>query len=212
MVKINNINVSHLHESIVKSGYPMQTEYDAKNLEPEISRLVYDIQSKNYNNSHIIRAFKLGKVPSGSGHDNFLKGIHVSFDLTYPQYFTPQLQRYTWIDIVSSMSKMHTITKRGDITKDCNKYVYPSIIELINSLIGVYNSVINKEEKYNFFMKIVSNLPMGFEMTMGISTNYLQLKTIYGQRRSHKLKEDWGVFCDMIEELPLFKELVINKK
>lgn len=47
-------------------------------------------------------------------------------------------------------------------------------------------------------------------MWMGISTNYLQLKTIYSQRKSHKLKNDWGYFCDFIETLPL-SELITNK-
>ena len=40
-----------------------------------------------------------------------------------------------------------------------------------------------------------------------VSTNYLQLKTIYKQRKNHKLKEDWGAICTMIEELP-YKELI----
>jgi hypothetical protein len=49
---------------------------------------------------------------------------------------------------------------------------------------------------------------MGYEMWMGISTNYLQLKTIYKQRRKHKL-EEWKYFCDWIETLPQAKELII---
>lgn len=44
---------------------------------------------------------------------------------------------------------------------------------------------------------------------MRVSTNYLQLKTIYKQRRNHKLKEDWGAICNMIEELP-YPELIIG--
>jgi hypothetical protein len=49
---------------------------------------------------------------------------------------------------------------------------------------------------------------MGFELWMGISTNYLQLKTIYNQRKAHKL-EDWKYFCNWIESLPL-KDLIIS--
>jgi len=56
-------------------------------------------------------------------------------------------------------------------------------------------------------MKLRSNLPSGYEMWMHVTTNYLQLKTIYKQRRNHKLKEDWGAFCDWIESLPLFMTL-----
>ena len=36
------------------------------------------------------------------------------------------------------------------------------------------------------------------------------LKTIYNQRKSHKLKEDYGAFCGWIETLPYAKELIIG--
>jgi len=62
--------------------------------------------------------------------------------------------------------------------------------------------------KYGIFMKIISNCPLGFEKWMGISTNYMQLKTILNQRKHHKLKEDYSVLCnDFILGLPLWKEI-----
>jgi hypothetical protein len=51
---------------------------------------------------------------------------------------------------------------------------------------------------------------MGYELWMGISTNYLQLKTIYFQRRNHKLDE-WKYFCKWIEKLPMFNNLILKK-
>lgn len=66
-------------------------------------------------------------------------------------------------------------------------------------------------DKKDLFMKIISNLPSGFEMEMEIVTNYLQLKTIYQQRRHHKLP-DWQEFCDWIESLPKFKEFCLGGK
>jgi hypothetical protein len=63
--------------------------------------------------------------------------------------------------------------------------------------------------KKDIYMKIISNLPSGFEMVMRITTNYLQLKTIYQQRKNHKLP-DWHVFCSWILGLPKFKELVLG--
>ena len=36
---------------------------------------------------------------------NFRKGIRVSFDIKYPNYISPELQRYGFVDIVSSSSK-----------------------------------------------------------------------------------------------------------
>lgn len=58
-------------------------------------------------------------------------------------------------------------------------------------------------EKY---LEILYNIPMGFELTAGMTTNYQQLKTIYQQRRHHRLP-DWQMICDWIETLPRFMEL-----
>jgi hypothetical protein len=178
-------------------------------------------------NNDLIRSFKLGKAKNGSGHDNFLKGIIVQFDLKYPQYLSPQLQRYHWVDIISSQSKMHKLTSIENLSLNCNKYVLTKIINEVEILIEIYNSgefpykhivwstcpegeemiiINNKEECFNY---IISNLPMGYELWMGISTNYLQLKTIYHQRKNHKLDE-WKVFCNFIEGLDLFKDLILK--
>ena len=178
MVRLKNTKVYGIKETIEACGLPYSKKGDIGILE------------------------KLGHSKIGSGHDTALKGILVQADITYPAYFSPQLQRYHWIDIISSESKMHTLTVREP---EYNKYVYPYIIEGIQRGIEMYN----REPSYERYINILSNLPMGYEMTMRISTNYLQLKTIYFQRRNHKLKEDWGTLCAWIEELPLFKELIL---
>lgn len=64
--------------------------------------------------------------------------------------------------------------------------------------------------KKDLFMQIISCLPSGFEMEMEIVTNYLQLKTIYEQRKYHKLP-DWHEFCSWIESLPNFKEFTTKE-
>ena len=223
-MQIKNTQVFGLESSIIRSGYPMQVGEPEDLVEHYIQRQMFP-SAKNKD-----RAFKLANTPIGSGHNNFLKGIIVQFDLKYPQYFTPQLQRYHWIDIISSQSKMHKLTSITDIKGSCNKYVLRIQVDVINTLIAYYNEdaeypckrtiwipetsrtseVISLENKQELFQYIISNLPMGYEMWMGISTNYLQLKTIYSQRKSHKLKNDWGYFCDFIETLPL-SELITNK-
>lgn len=195
-MKFKNIKIYGLEESIIKSGYPMQVG------EPE------NIVSKNQDTAKDnTRAFKLANTPNGSGHNNFLKGIIVQFDLQYPEYFSPQLQRYHWIDIVSSQSKMHKITSReltkDDFTEDTLEYN----IEDINRMIKNYNT--SSDNKDMWFNSIISNLPSGYLKWMGISTNYLQLKTIYSQRKTHKLIE-WREFCKWIETLPM-SELITGK-
>lgn len=220
-MEIKNTAVYGLEDSLIRSGYPMSVGD------------VPDMDTPKVEEADIKRGIKLGKVRTGTGHDNFLKSVIVQFDIKYPQYFTPQLQRYNWIDIISSQSKMHRLTQNKLSKDNCNKWVLKTNMGVMNELIDLYNSDIEYpyryicsyttnypyssrftdiETKYDLFMTIVSNLPMGYEMWMGISTNYLQLKTIYQQRKNHKLHDDWGYFCKWVEGLPMFKELVLGKE
>ena len=198
-MQIKNVRVYGLEESIIRSSWPHQIgePMDFKYEYPQ--QFTPDEKDDN-------RAFKLANTPTGSGHNNFLKGIIVQFDLQYPEYFSPQLQRYHWIDIVSSQSKMHKIASRRLELEDFTEGVSGSTVDYINALIDMYNQT----KDSNDFQKLISNLPSGYLKWMGISTNYLQLKTIYSQRSTHKLNE-WQEFCDWVETLPM-SELIINKK
>jgi len=91
-----------------------------------------------------------------------------------------------------------------------NKYVDIYTIEKISNYAKEHNNAIKNNDvrkSYEYFMRTLSNLPMGFEMWMRITTNYRQLKTIYLQRKKHKLKEEWGYFCEWCKLLPYFNEL-----
>ena len=196
-MKIKNVKVYGLEESIIRSGYPMQTGEPATFEENTVRT------SDDWN-----RVQKLVKTPISSGHNNFLKGIIVQFDLQYPEYFSPQLQRYHWVDIVSSQSKMHRIASRKLTSEDFTENTLNSSIDLMNQLITSYCAIEDLAFRKATFNQIISNLPSGYLKWMGISTNYLQLKNIYHQRKSHKLKE-WREFCNWIKTLPLANELIL---
>ena len=195
MLKIKNVEIYGLERAVNVAGYPMQIG-EPKHFREEI---------QNWE-----RFKKLGSAASGSGHDVSLSGVIVQCDIKFPLYWLKQFQRYHFFQINSSQSTMHRITKMN-IAESCNKYVNKDIIDFINILVNDYYECKDKNKKHKLFMQIISNLPSGFEMWMGITTNYLQLKTIYQQRRKHKL-EDWQIFCDWIETLPKFKELCIKEK
>lgn len=208
-MEIRNLKVYGLRESIERSGYPKSFG--------DVQELIIPL---TLNDSSYKRASHLGACHTGEGHDCFLKGIVVQFDLKYTQYFSMQMERYHWFDIISSQSKMHTITQRGDIRTFCNRWVDDEIINRVNFWIHKYNDHQENNDtnschltysKEEIFMKIISNMPMGFELWAGITTNYLQLKTIYQQRKNHKLPE-WKWFCEYMEnELPMFKDLISLK-
>ena len=159
---------------------------------------------------------------TGEGHDNFLKGIIVQFDLTFSNKAWVELQRYHFIDFVSSQSTMHKITK-FDIKQQCNRYVDNRIIDIVQAKINEYNrlqslpvtddlnTTVKRQDILNeLYLEILYNIPSGFELTAGMTTNYQQLKTIYQQRRHHKLP-DWQMLCDWCLTLPLFKELCVDR-
>ena len=223
MLKIENINVYDLKESVIASGNAMRlepVEYTEEEFERGLKRM-----------SRLVKASQNGSVHC---HDNALTGIRVSFDITYPQYWTPEFQRYHFADIVTSSSKMHRLLKM-DLDKACNKYVSQEIIDIVKEDIERYNRIVEgewpegcgatfhlrndellitedrEEALYLAFMKCISDCPMGLELFMRVSTNYKQLQTIYHQRKHHKLKEDWGAFCRFIESLPYAKELIIGE-
>lgn len=187
MSSIDNVQIYGLEESVVASHYPMSTEIDS------LEDLKY-ISEKDYK-----RANTLANTSIGSGHDQFLTSIIVQFDLTFPLKAWVELQRYHFIDFCSSMSTMHRITKMN-LSKCCNEYVDKNIVDILEKLIYNYNENPTNEN----FYKVIYNIPSGFEYSARLTTNYRQLKTIYSQRKNHKLP-DWHVFCKWIEELPYSK-------
>lgn len=160
----------------------------------------------------------LAKSTPGSGHDQWLTGVIVQFDLTFSNKAWVEAERYHFFDFVSSQSTMHRITK-FDLDKSYNKYVDPRIISIMkehvkkyNELYEEYNIVTDrqiKEKLDDMYLQILYSNPAGFLLTAGMTTNYRQLKTIYAQRKTHKLPE-WRDFCHWIELLP-FSDLITSK-
>lgn len=144
--------------------------------------------------------FKLAQAEIGSGHDNFLNGIIVQFDLTLPVKVWTEAERYHFFDFVSSQSTMHRITK-FDLDKAYCKYVDERIIEIMKSIVKDYNESQTAEN----YLRVLYSNPCGFKLTARMTTNYRQLKTIWWQRHNHRLPE-WRMFCKWIESLPYGRE------
>ena len=195
MSKITNTQVYGIRWSKIASGYPMAS----KMFDDE-----YWSWDEKEDEKNTKRCNKLAAAPIGSGHDQFLTSIIVQFDLTFPLKAWVELQRYHFIDFCSSMSTMHRITEMN-IEECCNEYVDKNILDILKNL--VYNYKENTTDE-NFY-KLIYNIPSGFEYTARLTTNYRQLKTIYSQRKNHRLK-DWKIFCKWIEGLP-YSEWIIGE-
>ena len=196
MKLIDNVKIYGLSESIKASKYPMSV--DNSNLTDEITPTVA----------------KLFNAKQGSGHDNALKGIIVQFDLTMTCKMSVELERYHFIDFISSQSTMHRITK-FDLDKAYIKYVDKRVINIMKEKVYEYNDLLDHGFKASEdlmkerYLEILYTNPCGFQLTARMTTNYQQLKTMYFQRRTHLLPE-WNEFCDWCEKLPHFKELCLT--
>lgn len=205
-MKITNVNVYGLENAIITSRYPMvaDTEEFLNNLDDDKVEKAKKV------------ALKLANSKGSEGHDQFLTGINVTFDVTGSIQWWQEAERYRFLYFVSSTSKMHRLHQMN-IDKCCNEYVDEKIKDIVNCKQQEYlhalelqkEDLINSDEVKRYFYRLVYNIPSGFEYTAGMTTNYRQLKTIYWQRKNHRLDE-WKVFCEWIESLPM-SELITRK-
>lgn len=184
---IDNAKIYGLLESVQASKYPMSV--DVSDCTKEITD----------------RTRKMGSCPTGTAHDQYLTGIIVQFDLTFSIKAWVEAERYHFLDFVSSQSTMHRIAKLNPYWQ-CNEYVLTEVIEILEGLIKEYNADPTPEN----YLRVLYNVPVGYMLTARMTTNYRQLKTIYHQRKNHRLPE-WRDFCAWIETLPHFKELCLGE-
>lgn len=214
MAKVSNVDVYGLASSIYRGGYPMMTEPPTEEeFNSAVAQIKQDIAAGNFDNKHIRRAVNLATA-TGGGHDQFLTGITVNFDLTFSNKAWVEAERYTFLNFISSFSTMHRIS-RMKISNCCNVYTSPDAIHEAEYWQNNYKRIAGdpectQEEKLEAYRWLLYNLPSGFEITAGMTTNYRCLKNIYAQRRNHRLP-DWHVVCDWIETLPM-SELITGKK
>lgn len=187
MIKIKNVHVCGLRESVRRAKFPMSVDTTALN-----DDLTEGIK-------------RLAKSGTGEGHDQWLTGVVVQFDVTATLKWWTEAQRYHFLDFVSSQSTMHRIT-RFDIEEQCNEYVDFGMIRILKILVKLYNDIPTPEN----YLRVLYNIPTGFQLTAGMTTNYRQLKTIYKQRKNHRLPE-WRDFCDWVLTLPYFKEVCLDE-
>ena len=205
-MKIENLKVYDLEESMIASGYPMRTE----------------LIETHAGDKDLKRCLKLTKASNGNGaHGQWLTGVRVAFDLTCTNKMWVEAERYRFLEFVSSQSTMHKITK-FNLASHYNEYVDKRILPIMEEKVVQYNHLCEialdapegtkERERYNTLIKekyleILYTNPAGFELTARLTTNYRCLLNIYVQRHNHRLPE-WREFCAELLKLPYFQELV----
>ena len=204
-MKIENLKVYDLEESMIASGYPMRTE----------------LIETHAGDKDLKRCLNLTKASNGNGaHGQWMTGVRVAFDLTCTNKMWVEAERYRFLEFVSSQSTMHRITK-FKVRDQYNKYVDPRVVDIMEEKVAAYNKLLENKptsgseqmledyaellkEKY---LEILYTNPAGFELTARMTTNYRCLLNIYVQRHNHRLPE-WREFCAELLKLPYFPELL----
>jgi hypothetical protein len=227
-MKIETMEVSGIATALKWMRLPMKSEGDScvetwekwDTVDSKEPRHELELQQVGAKDDKLAKS--LGQCRSGSGHDSFLKGIVVHAEFTATHDFILQLYRYHFRDTVSSESKMHMITKGGSIGDNCSKWVSQYTVDLVDNLIEEFNRpkanfldkaimcmLLGEEEKdipqtkSELFECIIHNTPLGYMLTFGEVTNYLQLKSMYKQRKSHKMSGWSKVFVEWVKSLPM---------
>ena len=116
---VSNVQVCGLDESIKASKYPKSTDTTA--CTSEVTSTVE----------------KLAECATGTGHDQFLTGIVVQFDLTFTVKAWTEAERYHFLDFVSSQSTMHKIAE-FDLDTAYIDYVDPRMVTIMKELVAEY--------------------------------------------------------------------------
>lgn len=184
---IDSVKVYDIYDCFRASKYPMATDISKTN-EELTSRIV-----------------SLAQTGKGEGHDQFMTGIRVNFDLTFTIKAWTEAERYRFLEFVSSQSTMHRISK-FELVGQYIEYVDPRMIEIMQELKDRYNETQDPED----YLRLIYSNPCGFKLTARLTTNYRALKTIYSQRKNHRLPE-WREFCEWVETLP-YSYLITGKE
>ena len=155
-------------------------------------------------------------IKGGAEHCKFLRQIHVWADIDMPRYWWSEADTYHY-NTKNSTSTMHRLLNNPNpITLDMFVYceedidLWETIIARLEELrVEFINNTTNPDHKNWLLVRAKRLLPEGFLQMRTVDTNYAELRNMYMQRKTHRLKEEWcDVFCSWVESLPYAKELI----
>ena len=173
------------------------------------------VENENINIGENDLDLALRLTHAGPEHRKFLRMIHVSFDVTLPRFVWSEFDTYH-NNTKNSTSTMHKLLAANKpITLEMFDYdeITKDAIQLaVDKIEGLRKLYIKKDcpNKNEILLTAKRILPESFLQMRTVDTNYEELRTIYHQRKNHRLPH-WHEFCAWIETLPYAKEFLIEK-
>lgn len=178
-----------------------------------------------------------GLIHAGPEHRKFMRQIMVTVDITAPLYWWKEFDTYKIGTTANSTSTMHKMLAKP-ITLDCfeigdfTNLPYPVEMQreeikspcdtdfvqmcLIPYLEYLRQTAINcgdagdEETQKIYWKELIRWLPESWLQTRTVTMNYENLRTMYHQRKNHKLVEWKTEFINFIKSLPYSDEFIIN--
>ena len=176
-------------------------------------------------------------IHAGPEHRKFMRQIMVTVDITAPLYWWKEFDTYKIGTTANSTSTMHKMLAKP-ITLDCfeigdfTNLPYPVEMQreeikspcdtdfvqmcLIPYLEYLRQTAINcgdagdEETQKIYWKELIRWLPESWLQTRTVTMNYENLRTMYHQRKNHKLVEWKTEFINFIKSLPYSDEFIIN--
>lgn len=154
-------------------------------------------------------------IKAGPDHRKFLRMMNITFDVTAPLYWWKEFDTYKVGTVANSCSTMHKIhAKEFTIDDFSTEHLNARSLHMLDGLIqhlNVHRDEFNTLKSKDDWWQMIQLLPSSYNQKRTISTNYEVLLHIYLSRLGHKLDE-WNIFCQWIEDLPYFKDILAAVK
>lgn len=170
------------------------------------------------------RKLCLDLIKAGPEHRKFLRMIYATMDVTAPLYWWKEFETYKIGTVSNSCSTMHKIADKKFVLDDfsCEHLLgrindgliaentpFDCLRHTVAMLNDCRDAYLETKDK-NYWWQMIQLLPTSYNQLRTISLNYEVLRTIYHQRKNHKLDE-WRKFCGFIVDQVPYPEFIMVK-
>ena len=166
-------------------------------------------------------------VRAGSDHRKFLRQIMVSMDITAPLYWWKEFDTYKVGTVANSCSTMHKIhAKKFTLDDFSHEHLFdgvgrceegrcedeirenPTTVLLYTiDVLNYYRCKYLETMDEDYWWQMIQLLPSSYNQLRTVTLNYEVLLNMYRARKDHK-RDEWRKFCEVIAELPYFKDFI----
>lgn len=150
-------------------------------------------------------------VSAGSDHRKFLRQIMVSMDITAPLYWWKEFDTYKVGTVANSCSTMHKIHAKeftlDDFSHEHLTSHFKTDLECVVLSLNYARRKFLETKDKDYWWQMIQLLPSSYNQLRTVTLTYENLLNMYRARKDHKLDE-WRRFCEVIAELPYFKDFI----